>query len=367
MKILVTGSNGFIGKNLVVKLREQGFTEIVVLDKGSTIADLKNDLVDVDFVFHLAGVNRPKNEVEFKQGNTDLTQSLVDELASLGRQVPIVLTSSIQASSSNAYGNSKAGAETVVRSYQDATGSPGYIFRLPNVFGKWCKPNYNSAVATFCHNTVRDIPITINDASAIINLVYIDDVCDAFIALLSGGIPSGYTEISPVYKKTVGEIAELLKSFKDSRQTLITEEVGTGFTRALYSTYLSYLSPQNFAYTVPGYTDERGTFVEMLKTPSAGQISFFTAHPGITRGGHYHHTKNEKFLVIKGEARFRFKQIVSGENYELVTDSNKFQIVETVPGWTHDITNIGDDELVVMLWANEIFDRNDPDTIASEL
>ncbi len=240
MKILVTGSNGFIGKNLVVKLREQGFTEIVVLDKGSTIADLKNDLVDVDFVFHLAGVNRPKNEVEFKQGNTDLTQSLVDELASLGRQVPIVLTSSIQASSSNAYGNSKAGAETVVRSYQDATGSPGYIFRLPNVFGKWCKPNYNSAVATFCHNTVRDIPITINDASAIINLVYIDDVCDAFIALLSGGIPSGYTEISPVYKKTVGEIAELLKSFKDSRQTLITEEVGTGFTRALYSTYLSY-------------------------------------------------------------------------------------------------------------------------------
>ena len=241
-------------------------------------------------------------------------------------------------------------------------------FRLPNVFGKWCKPNYNSAVATFCHNIARGLPIQVNDAAAPLRLVYIDDVVAELLRFLADpGSGVGLRQAGPVYATTVGELARQIEAFKDVRTSLVSERVGTGLVRALYATYVSFLPPQAFSYGVPKYGDARGVFVEMLKTPDCGQFSFFTAHPGITRGGHYHHTKTEKFLVIKGEARFKFRQMQTGETHELVTSGAKAEIVETVPGWTHDITNIGSEEMVVMLWANEVFDRSKPDTYACPL
>lgn len=364
MKILVTGAKGFIAKNLLVRLSEQGYTDIIRFDRSHHVVDLPALVEQVDFVFHLAGVNRPKDEQEFAEGNANLTQALVTALAASGRQIPLVLASSIQAERNNPYGQSKAAAEQLAFDYMKVTGASAYIYRLPNVFGKWCKPNYNSAIATFCYNTVHDLPLTINDENAPLKLAYIDDVCEAFIGLLSNAQNGGYKEVPVVYTTTVGAVADLLQKFKQSRHTLLIEEVGVGLTRALYSTYLSYFNPEHFAYTVSGYTDSRGTFVEMLKTPSAGQLSFFTAHPGITRGGHYHHSKNEKFLVVKGKANYRFKHIITDEQYELTTDASENKIIETVPGWSHDITNVGDDDLIVMLWANEIFDNERPDTVA---
>ena len=365
MKILVTGANGFVGKNLVVKLNENGYRDIVSFSRDNDISELSGLVSDVDFVFHLAGVNRPEHEIEFAEGNTDFTQTLVEALEEAGRDIPIVFSSSIQAIGDSPYGKSKAAAEKLILDYSNVSGALAYVYQLPNVFGKWCKPNYNSVIATFCHNIAHDLPISVHDENAALSLVYIDDVCDEFIQLLSLRQSSGYKEISVVYKTTVGAVVKLFDKFKNSRETLITEEVGTGLTRALYSTFLSYYSKDQFSYLVPGHSDPRGTFVEMLKTPTAGQFSFFTAHSGVTRGGHYHHSKNEKFLVINGKAKYRFKHILSGETYELVTDASEYRVVETVPGWTHDITNIGEQKLIVMLWANEIFDRSKPDTVAS--
>ncbi|MBD3652394.1 NAD-dependent epimerase/dehydratase family protein [Kangiella sp.] len=367
MKILVTGAQGFIAKNLIVRLAEHGYTDIVRFDRSHSINDLQSILSDVAFVFHLAGVNRPKDDKEFLQGNTDLTAHLVDALKKTQRRIPLVFTSSIQAERDNAYGRSKLEAEKLVLGYMQDTDAPAYVYRLPNVFGKWCKPNYNSAVATFCHNIVKGLPITVHDKNAALSLVYIDDVCDAIISLLGDKENGGYKNVTPVYQTTVGGVVETLQKFKQSRDNLVIEDVGVGLTRALYSTYLSYFSPEQFSYLIPGYTDPRGTFVEMLKTPNTGQFSFFTAHPGVTRGGHYHHSKNEKFLVIKGKASYRFKHIITDEFFELTTDSTEHRIIETIPGWSHDITNVGDEVLIVMLWANEIFDRNNPDTIASPL
>jgi UDP-2-acetamido-2,6-beta-L-arabino-hexul-4-ose reductase len=255
-------------------------------------------------------------------------------------------------------------AEEALISLEKDTGSPVYLYRLPNVFGKWSRPNYNSAVATFCHNIANDLPVQINDPASVINLVYIDDVIQNFLRLLQEQ-PAGvvWPEVSPAYKITVGELAEQIRVFKSGRESMVTEPVGVGFTRALYSTYLSFLRPEQFTYPLTAHADARGRFVEMLKTKDSGQFSFFTAHPGITRGGHYHHSKNEKFLVIQGKARFGFRHVVTGETYELFTEGEKPEVVETVPGWSHDITNIGDNEMIVMLWANEIFDRQHPDTV----
>ncbi|MGF1691947.1 UDP-2-acetamido-2,6-beta-L-arabino-hexul-4-ose reductase [Photobacterium kagoshimensis] len=367
MNIVVTGANGFIGKNLCLMLTEQGYTDLVKVDIETSRSQLACYLQDADFVFHLAGVNRPKNEAEFKEGNADLTDFIVAQLQQAGNQAPIMISSSIQVDRDNPYGVSKAQAEKAVELYGQATGASHYIYRFPNVFGKWCRPNYNSFVATFCHNIANDIAINIHDPSASVDLVYIDDVCLELISLLTKSRESGIQRVYPEYSTTVGEVADLLRQFKSSRDSLITENVGSGFARALYSTYLSYFTPSQFSYHVPSYGDERGVFCEMLKTKDAGQFSFFTAHPGITRGGHYHHTKNEKFLVIKGRALFKFEHVVTGECYSLEVNSLHPQIVETVPGWSHDITNTGEDELIVMLWANEVFDRNAPDTIAKPL
>lgn len=374
VKVLITGADGFVGKNLRLRLAERKDVQIITFTRQDEISALDEKLSEVDFVFHLAGVNRPSNPDEFELGNTGLTEMLATALSGLaartGRAVPVLLTSSIHALRENAYGISKRGAEQALAKVA-AKGIPTFIFRLPNVFGKWCRPNYNSAVATFCYNVANGLPIEVNDPAAQLTLVYIDDVIDAFVRIMDGEPPfrdpSGYCDVTISYRATVGELAELIQGFRESRDTLITGRVGTGLVRALYSTYVSYLPKNAFSYHVPKYGDQRGVFVEMLKTPDAGQFSYFTAHPGITRGGHYHHTKTEKFLVIKGQALFKFRQIETGETYELMTDGETPEIVETVPGWTHDITNVGIDEMVVMLWANEIFDRARPDTYACPL
>jgi UDP-2-acetamido-2,6-beta-L-arabino-hexul-4-ose reductase len=365
MNILITGAAGFIGRNLCVFLNEAGFEYIDKITLDDNEQSIVEKVKSADFIYHLAGINRPKNDDEFKKGNTDLTQQIINTLVEYGRKTPVVLTSSIQAELDNPYGASKAGAEVAVAEYQKQTGAATYIYRLPNVFGKWCRPNYNSAVATFCYNTLNDLHITIHNPDAALSLVYIDDVCQSFVSLLSNTAQSTeqYSYVKPVYQTTVGEVASLLAEFKESRESMISAKVGEGFVRALYSTYISYLAPEQFAYSVTRHSDERGTFVEMLKTKDSGQFSFFTAHPGITRGGHYHHTKTEKFLVINGKASFKFRHISTGESYELIVDGEDSRVVETAPGWSHDVTNIGNNELVVMLWANEIFDREKPDTV----
>jgi UDP-2-acetamido-2,6-beta-L-arabino-hexul-4-ose reductase len=368
MKVLITGADGFVGKNLQLRLRERKDVEIVTYTRGDSVADMSKRLEGVDVVFHLAGVNRPKNPKEFLVGNAELTQVLSDAVRNSGRPIRVILTSSTQARLKNPYGLSKRQAEQELQSLAGVNGTSVHLFRLPNVFGKWCRPDYNSAVATFCHNIARDLPVQINDPNASVTLVYIDDVLDRFIDLMDGADGAvdaeGFEAITPQYSMTVGELARQISAFRKSRDSLMIDRVGTGLVRALYATYVSYLPVERFTYEIPRYGDPRGLFVEMLKTPDCGQFSFFTAHPGITRGGHYHHTKTEKFLVIKGQARFRFRHMQTAQLHELETGGDKSEIVETVPGWTHDITNIGSDEMVVMLWANEIFDRSKPDTYA---
>lgn len=368
MKVLVTGANGFIAKNFIQYLSEQEQIEVLKHTRDTTDDDLNQFVLDADWIVHLAGVNRPVNEDEFFKGNTNLTEKIVDFLTKANKKTPIILSSSIQAERDNAYGQSKLGSEQALLELNKRNSNPVYICRLANVFGKWSRPNYNSAVATFCYNTAHNLPIEIHDENAVIRLIYVDDVVSSFWNIIQGKseIKQMFV-IEPEYQITVGDLAQTLNGFKQSRASLITDRVGTGLKRALYSTYLSFLEPDQFAYSVPKYGDQRGMFVEMLKTPDAGQFSYFTAHPGITRGGHYHHTKTEKFLVIKGKALFKFKHVNTAEFYELETTGEEPCIVETVPGWTHDITNIGDEEMVVMLWANEIFDRERPDTFAMPL
>lgn len=364
MRVLVTGANGFVGKNLLVHLEERKDIDVVPFTRDNDIQTLPEILKSVDFIFHLAGVNRPPTNHDYMRGNTELTTALCDAITASGRCIPVLYTSSIQAELDNPYGVSKRHAEEVLTELYNK-GNPVYLFRLPNVFGKWAKPNYNSAVATFCYNVVRGLPVQVNDPNALVNLVYIDDVINIFIETMKGKyLGHLFVEIDPVYRISVGELLGQLEAFRDSRLTLVSERVGTGLIRALYSTFVSYFPKEAFSYKVQKHEDPRGVFVEMLKTPDSGQFSFFTAYPGVTRGGHYHHSKTEKFLVIKGKACFRFRHIVSGEFYELRTDGTEPEIVETVPGWTHDITNIGEEEMIVMLWANEIFDRDKPDTFA---
>ena len=370
MKVLITGANGFVGKNLQLHLAERQDVHSVCFTRSDDLAKLHAMVQGVDFVFHLAGVNRPLDPVEFMSGNTDLTKALCLVVRTVaettGKKVPVIYASSTQAVYENAYANSKRGAEDALLELKLSHSLPVHVFRLPNVFGKWSKPNYNSVVATFCHNTARGLPIQVNDPEAPLTLVYIDDVMKRFIQIMDGADAAadadGFATISPQYTTTVGELARQLQGFKDSRATLMTERVGTGLMRALYATYVSYFPAESFAYTVPQHADPRGVFVELLKTPDCGQFSYFTAYPGITRGGHYHHSKTEKFLVIKGQARFKFRHMQTGQSHELVTSGDKPEVVENVPGWTHDITNIGSDEMFVMIWANEVFDRTHTDT-----
>lgn len=369
--ILITGADGFMGRNLRLMLSERGDVRVATFTRQDPAELLAERLVDVDFIFHFAGVNRPERGEEFAEGNRVLTEALCTAVRASERSIPLLYTSSIQAARDNAYGKSKRAAEEALERLQVETGNPVFAYRLPNVFGKWARPNYNSAVATFCHNIARDLPISINDPTSPVSLVYIDDVLGEFIAVMDGAAPrlsaDGLATVHPVYQTSVGELARTIRGFAEGNANLTIDRVGAGLTRALYATYVSYLPTDAFSYTVPMHRDARGVFVEMLKTSDSGQFSYFTAHPGVTRGGHYHHSKTEKFLVIKGKARFNFRHMDNGDTHCIDTDGSVAEIVETVPGWTHDITNIGDDEMVVMIWANEIFDRGKPDTFACPL
>lgn len=363
MHVVVTGAEGFIGRNLMVRLRERPEFTAAGIDLD-TPQELRNAaLAAAHVVVHLAGVNRPQSPEEYAAGNAGATETLCAELRALRRPVPVVFSSSAQAILDNPYGVSKRNAEVAIAAYAGEAGVGYAILRLWNVFGKWAKPHYNSAVATFCHNISRDLPVEVHEASAALRLVYVDDVVDAIIALISDGVPTaGEVKIGPVHETTVGEVLAMIQSFAAVRQTREIPRVGGGLARQLYATYLSYLPSEDFSYPITAHHDPRGMFVELLRTADSGQFSVFTAHPGVTRGGHYHHTKNEKFFVVQGRARFGFRDLRDGTYRELTVDASVQQIVETVPGWSHDVTNIGHDLLIVVLWANEAFDSARPDT-----
>jgi len=367
-KILVTGAYGFVGTNLSVHLNELNNTDVLTFGRNDSLKVLKNLVSKADFIIHLAGENRPANPIAFNQVNTELTRTLTDVIEKTGRNIPLILTSSVQATNDSAYGKSKLASEIVVKEYVKRTNNSVCIFRLPGVFGKWCKPNYNSVIATFCYNLARGLPIEISDPSFKLNLVYIDDLIHDFLRLLENFTP-GVSEgkLTQTYDITLGELERKINSFENGRQNLLVENVGVGFTRALYATYISYLPVEKFSYEVPKYDDKRGSFVEMLRTSESGQISFFTIQPNTTRGSHYHHSKTEKFLIIKGLARLKFRHLITNEKYTVMVSGVQPTIVDSIPGWIHDITNIGDSEAYVLLWANELFDRDSPDTVAQEV
>ena len=364
MQILVTGSKGFIGLNLLERLSRMEDIVISTFSREDTLETLDEKVQEADFIFHLAGINRPENPEEFYKGNRDLTQRIVDAAKKNDKNTPILMTSSTQAEHDNDYGKSKREGEMALETYAKESGTVAYIYRLPNVFGKWSRPNYNTVIATWCHNVTRDLPIQVNDESAELTLVYIDDVVNQFVKHLDENGQSGIVrpQVSPLYKKTLGEIKALLMAFKESRTELTVPRVGRGFERVLYATYLSFFPTDKFSYLLNGYDDERGTFYEFVKTLDSGQFSISTTAPGITRGNHYHNTKNEKFLVIKGEASIKHRQIHGDEIIEYKVSDKKMEVVEMIPGYTHDITNTGDSEMVLLLWANETFDREYPDT-----
>ncbi len=370
-KILITGANGFIGKNLYHSLKASSTTKVYKFLREDSLEEISSHLKNIDILIHLAGENRPKNTEDFEINNSELTRRLCKELSKTEKDVPVIMTSSTQAENNSLYGKSKLNAENHLKAYCKEFNRSATIIRLPGVFGKWCKPNYNSVIATFCHNIVNNIPIEIHERKEKIDLVYIDDVVSTIKNLIESKPDLehalSYLKIKPQYSVDLNEVSALINSFKESRSSLVTEAVGYGFTRALYSTYLSYLPVDKFTYPINSNIDKRGAFVEMIKTKNSGQVSYFTAHPGVTRGGHYHHTKTEKFLVVKGKASFAFKNILTNEKFLIETDETKPVIVETIPGWAHDITNVGKSEMIVLLWANEIFDEDNPDTISYEI
>lgn len=382
MKLLVTGAKGFIGKNLIATLnnirmeKDKSFDitkdiEIYEYDIDSSLELLETYCADCDFVFHLAGINRPKDQNEFMKGNFGFTSLLLDALKKHNNKCSIMLASSIQAVLDNPYGQSKKAGEELLLSYGSETGAKIYIYRYPNVFGKWCRPNYNSAVATFCNNIACGLPIHVNDRSTLMTLVYIDDVVTELLAMLKGEAhfdESGYCYVPATHSITLGEIVDLLYSFKASRDERSIPDMGAdSFSRKLYATYLSYLPEENFSYPLAMNIDKRGSFTEILRTLDRGQFSVNIIKPGITKGNHWHHTKNEKFIVVSGKAVIRLRRIDSDEVIQYHLNSAKIEAVDIPPGYTHNITNEGEVELVVFMWCNECFDPDKPDTYFEEV
>lgn len=362
--ILITGAAGFVGKNLVAALQVRDDIKLVTFEIDDDSAVLAAGLAEADFVYHLAGVNRPQNIEEFTTGNTGLTQTIVSLLLEQGKASPLVISSSTQAAQENPYGISKRNAEDAVFAYGRQTGASVFVYRLPNVFGKWCRPNYNSAVATFCNNIANDLPIQINDPNVVMNLVYIDDVVNSFVAALDGiGSESeNFCQVQPVHTLKLGEIADLIHSFKEARVTRRIPNMSDPFTKKLYSTYLSYLPVDQFSYPLTMNIDDRGSFTEFIKTIDRGQVSINISKPGITKGNHWHHTKNEKFLVVAGEGIIRFRKIDEKEIIEYRVTAEKLEVVDIPPGYRHNITNTGETDMVVVMWCNELFDPERPDT-----
>jgi UDP-2-acetamido-2,6-beta-L-arabino-hexul-4-ose reductase len=365
MKILVTGAKGFIGKNLTVALQRKPEWAISGYDLDSPKGALSEALKEADLVYHLAGVNRPEKVEEFKEGNFDLTRQICDQLLRIGRAPAIVLSSSTQALLENPYGHSKRMAEEAVLNYGNESGASVFIFRLPGVFGKWCRPHYNSVVATFCHNIARGIAITISEPEREVELVYIDDVVRTFCACAEGRIRfSGgrFSHVEPSYRISLGVLAETLRSFRESRSSLEMPNMDNSRNRALYATYLSYLPSDSFAYSLTRRSDPRGELAELMKSKYIGQIFVSRTRPGITRGNHYHDTKVEKFMVLEGDAVIRFRHILGGEIIEYPVSGREFRVVDIPPGYTHSIENVGRSDMIVLFWAGEIFDPGTPDT-----
>ncbi len=376
MKILITGAAGFIGKNLVAQLNniKEGKAKHNSLSSGITLFEFDKDtdpgLLDTyckkaDFVYHLAGVNRPKEQSEFMEGNFGFTSELLDMLKKHNNTCPIMLSSSIQAELDNPYGISKKAGEDLLLEYGKETGAKVYIYRFPNVFGKWSRPNYNSAVATFCHNIAHGLPIQVNDPTVQMTLVYIDDVVQELINCLVGkpNREGDYCKVATEHQIKLGEIVDLIKSFKDSRTTLQLPDLSNPFTKKLYSTYLSYLPVDEFSYPLKMNVDERGSFTEFLKSPDRGQVSVNISKPGITKGEHWHHTKNEKFLVVSGSGVIRFRKIDEpSEVIEYHVSGDKLEVVDIPVGYTHNIENLGEGDMVTVMWVNEVFDPEKPDT-----
>jgi UDP-2-acetamido-2,6-beta-L-arabino-hexul-4-ose reductase len=372
-KALVTGAKGFIGSNLVVALKRRG-VEVAKIDVDSTVDELLAGVRGTSVIFHLAGVNRPERDEEFTTGNVGSLETL---FAAMDRTIagdpgaarpPIVLSSSYQAGKDNPYGRSKLAAERSLAAYAGRTGTPAVIYRLPGVFGKWCRPNYNSVVPTFCYNIARDLPISISDPARVIELVYVDDVVAAFMTHLENR-PLGVTrgEVRPTFSASLGELAERIRSFRAMRQTLEVADASDPFTRRLLGTYTSYLPPTDLAYPLEQRTDPRGTLAELLKSPHFGQMFVSRTHPGITRGNHVHDLKVEKFCVLEGEAVIRFRPILGDEVTEHRVSGTDFKVVDIPPGMTHSIENVGTTEMIVLFWASEILDRDHPDTYSCEV
>lgn len=366
MRILITGANGFIGKNLIARLNETGSCEIDAFDLDTPGEKLAEFCARAEFVFHLAGVNRPKEQSEFMAGNLGFTDTLLNALTAAGNRCPVMLSSSTQAALDNPYGLSKRAGEERMRTYAEETGASVYVFRFPNVFGKWSRPNYNSAVATFCHNIARGLPITVNDRETELTLLYIDDLVDAMLSLLDGRVTRGENGICTVpvaHRAKLGWIADTIQGFYDSRTTLAVADQSDPLTKKLYATYLSFLPTDGFAYPLNMHVDARGSFTEFLRTSEHGQVSVNVAKPGIVKGNHYHHTKNEKFLVVSGEAVIRFRRPDSDDVTEYRVSGEALTVVDIPTGYTHNIENVGTSDLVTLMWANEPFDPERPDTV----
>ena len=364
--VAVTGAAGFIGRNLVVRLREQGH-EVRTLVRGSTRQDMEAALSGADTLFHLAGAVRPRDPDDFVQ-SVAFTNALVAQVATDGKCPLVVYSSSRKADDQTPFGHATRACENALLQLGGRGEATIAIYRLPNVFGKWARPDYNSCVATFCHNLARGLPIRIDDPDAPLCLLYVDDLIEQWCALLARRpAANGFQEAGGLHETNVGEVAAILTQFVEERRRGHVGDVGAGLPRALYATFIAALPAEAFSYELTAHTDPRGSFTEILKTRAGGQVSVLTAGPGVTRGGHYHHTKIEKFVVVHGEGRFRFRHILSGESFEMTATAARPMVVETIPGWTHDITNTGDGMLVSLLWASEVFDPARPDTVIMPL
>lgn len=382
MNILVTGAKGFVGRNLISQLHNiqsgkaknyEAPSDIKVFeyDIDSDPAELDVYCKNADLVFNLAGVNRPKDQSEFMQGNFGFASILLDTLKKHHNTCPVMISSSTQAALDNPYGESKRAGEELLFEYSKETGAKVLVYRFPNVFGKWCRPNYNSAVATFCHNIAHDLPIQVNDPAVVMNLVYVDDVVDELIAAINGKEhrDGSYCIVPTVHTVTLGEITDLLYLFKENRNTLNVPDVGDAFTKKLYSTYLSYLPEDRFAYPLKMNVDNRGSFTEIIRTPDRGQFSVNISKPHITKGNHWHHTKNEKFVVVSGKGVIRFRNMNGndGKVIEYFVSGDKIEVVDIPTGYTHNIENLGDTDMVTFMWCNECFDPQRPDTFFEEV
>ena len=368
MKVLVTGANGFVGRNLISNLRLNKEIEIFSYDKESTIEELDKYTKECDFVYHLAGVNRPEKPEEFMEGNFGFTSTLLDKLKENNNKCPIMISSSIQAELDNDYGKSKKAGEDLIIEYGKENNVKTFIYRFPNLFGKWCRPNYNSVIATWCYNVSHNLEIMVNDRDKELNLVYIDDVCyELFKCLEDKETRENDFCIVPIsYIKTLGEISDLIKSFKDESTGIFVPSTGDEFTKKLYATYISYVPLNEMVVDLCEHRDERGVFCELVRTKECGQVSISTTNPNVVRGGHYHNTKMERFIVVKGKAKIEFEHVITHEKIEFEVSGDKLQYVTIPVGYQHSINNIGDDELVLILWANELFDKDVPDTYVME-